>query len=94
MQSIAKAWFIRGKSDKGDGVMLLTASPITNSPLEVYSMLSLAVGHGRVNDLAIGTNGADGFMSAVSQMVTYTEQKKKFSTGKIVILSRDSLIIL
>lgn len=70
----AKAWFIRGKSDKGDGVMLLTASPITNSPLEVYSMLSLAVGHGRVNDLAIGTNGADGFMSAVCQMVNEADE--------------------
>ncbi|MCY1394081.1 hypothetical protein D9M71_89950 [compost metagenome] len=61
----AKAWLIRGGSDRGDGVLLLTATPITNSPLEIYSMMSLAVGHGRVNDLFAGTSGADGFMNAV-----------------------------
>ena len=61
----AKAWLIRGGSDRGDGVMLLTATPITNSPLEIYSMLSLAAGHNRVNDMFAGTSGADGFMNAV-----------------------------
>ena len=61
----AKAWLIRGGSDRGDGVLLLTATPITNSPLEIYSMMSLAVGHGRVNDMFAGTSGADGFMDAV-----------------------------
>lgn len=61
----AKAWLIRGGSDRGDGVLLLTATPITNSPLEIYSMMSLAVGHGRVNDMFAGTSGADGFMNAV-----------------------------
>lgn len=61
----AKAWFIRGMSDRGDGVLLLTATPITNSPLEVYSMMSLAVGHERVNNMALGVRGADEFMNAV-----------------------------
>ena len=51
-----KAWFIRGMSDRKDGVLLLTATPITNSPLEVYSMMSLAVGHERVNSLAMGVS--------------------------------------
>ncbi|WP_175854390.1 hypothetical protein [Burkholderia anthina] len=58
----AKAWFIRGKSELKDGVMVLTATPITNSPLEIYAMLSLAVGHERVNDVCLGIRGADDFM--------------------------------
>lgn len=74
MDAQAKSWYIRGKQEKGDGVLLLTATPITNSPLEIYSMLSLAVGHGRVNDMAIGTNGADGFMGAVCRMVNEEEE--------------------
>jgi len=58
----AKAWFIRGKSALKDGVLLLTATPITNSPLEIYAMLSLAAGHERVNDMCLGLRGADNFM--------------------------------
>lgn len=58
----AKAWFIRGKSERKDGVLMLTATPITNSPLEMYAMLSLAVGHERVNDMCLGIRGADNFM--------------------------------
>jgi len=58
----AKAWFIRGKSTLKDGVLLLTATPITNSPLEIYAMLSLAAGHERVNDMCLGIKGADNFM--------------------------------
>lgn len=58
----AKAWFIRGKSPLKDGVLMLTATPITNSPLEIYAMLSLAVGHDRVNDMCLGIQGADNFM--------------------------------
>lgn len=61
----AKAWYIRGRTPKKDGVMLLTASPITNSPLEIYSMLSLAVGHERVNDRCLGVTGADQFLESV-----------------------------
>jgi hypothetical protein len=58
----AKAWFIRGKSERKDGVLMLTATPITNSPLEMYAMLSLAAGHERVNDMCLGIRGADNFM--------------------------------
>ncbi|MGP5563709.1 N-6 DNA methylase [Vreelandella alkaliphila] len=65
----AKAWAIRGGSgSRGDGVITLSATPITNSPLEMYSMMALAVGHDRVNDLFVGTSGADGFMDAVCQI--------------------------
>ncbi len=63
----AKAWYIRGRSPLGDGVLLLTATPITNSPLEIYSMLSLSVGHERVNDMCLGIQGADNFMDVFVQ---------------------------
>ena len=61
----AKAWYIRGLSARQDGVLPMTATPITNSPLEIYSMLSLSVGHQRVNDACLGVNGADDFMDTV-----------------------------
>ena len=69
----AKAWYIRGASPAGDGVLLLTASPITNSPLEIYSMLSLAVGHQRVNDMCLGVKGADAFMQMMCQVDSETD---------------------
>ncbi|PKF35548.1 SNF2-related protein [Acinetobacter proteolyticus] len=69
-----KAWIIRGMSDRQDGVLMLTATPITNSPLEVYSMMSLAVGHERVNKLAMGVSGADDFMNAVCVMEDEQEE--------------------
>ena len=65
----AKAWYVRGLSKLNDGVLLLTATPITNSPLEIYSMMSLAVGHERVNDAAGGVTGADAFMEAFCDKV-------------------------
>ena len=65
-----KAWYIRGMSPAGDGVLLLTATPITNSPLEIYSMLALAVGSERVNDLCVGVRGADDFMNTMCEVVT------------------------
>lgn len=70
----AKAWVIRGGSGSGDGVLLLTATPITNSPLEIYSMLSLAAGHERVNNLFVGTSGADDFMNAVCVIVNEDDE--------------------
>lgn len=63
----AKAWFIRGKSQLGDGVLLLSATSITSSPLEIYSMLSLSAGHERVNDMCLGIKGADNFMEVFVQ---------------------------
>lgn len=60
-----KAWFVRGLTPAGDGVLPLTATPITNSPLEIYSMLTLAVGERKVHDLCMGVRGADAFMDAM-----------------------------
>lgn len=64
-----KAWYIRGRTSAHDGVLLLTATPITNSPLEIYSMLSLAVGPERVNASCGGTRGADDFMDVFCEKV-------------------------
>lgn len=61
-----KAWYIRKQSPKNDGVLLLTATPITNSPLEIYSMLTLAVGRRQVNR-SIGAKSADSFMKVVCE---------------------------
>ncbi|SFB69144.1 SNF2-related protein [Collimonas sp. OK412] len=59
-----KTWYVRGKSKLGDGVLVLTATPITNSPLEIYAMLTLAVGEQEVNRRMGGVRGADAFMEA------------------------------
>lgn len=64
----AKAWYIRGRSPLKDGVLLLTATLVSNSPLEIYSMLSLAVGRDRVNDMAMGIKGADAFMDVMTRV--------------------------
>lgn len=60
-----KAWFVRGLTAAGDGVLPLTATPLTNSPLEIYSMLTLAAGEKKVHDLCMGAAGADAFMDTM-----------------------------
>lgn len=67
-----KAWYIREKSEKQDGVLCLTATPITNSPLEIYSMLALAVGEDKVNRLT-GVKGADQFLENFCDIETREE---------------------
>lgn len=62
---LAKTWFIRKQSPRMDGVLPLTATPITNSPLEIYSMLTLAKGEDFIKKSFLGVDGADGFMKAV-----------------------------
>jgi hypothetical protein len=65
----AKTWFVRKQSgERGDGVLCLTATAITNSPLEIYSMLSLSTGHKRLNDMMMGIKGADQFMETMCVM--------------------------
>lgn len=64
----AKAWYVRKNNARGDGVLLLTATPVTNSPLEVYSMLSLSVGDQKLNDMMMGVRGSDDFMELMCQM--------------------------
>lgn len=67
MDMQAKAWFLRGLSPRNDGVLSLTATPVTNSPLEVYAMLTLALGEREVNAM-YGVTGADSFMAAACEI--------------------------
>lgn len=69
----AKAWFVRGLSTRNDGVLTLTATPVTNSPLEVYSMLTLAIGEREVNAM-YGVTGADSFMAAACDIEERDEE--------------------
>lgn len=64
----AKLWYIRSRTPNKDGVQLLTATPITNSPLEIYSMLSLAGGREAANSMAGGVHGADQFVQVMCEI--------------------------
>jgi hypothetical protein len=73
MDAQMKCWYVRGMSEGGDGVMALTATPVTNSPLEIYSMLSVAIGEKEVNAM-MGCMGANSFMNAVCKIADQAEQ--------------------
>lgn len=77
----AKAWYIRGLSVNNDGVQMLTATPVTNSPLEVYSMLSLAVGREQTNKMLGGINGADDFIQSTCVITNEIIDKIDGTTG-------------
>ncbi|MAK89759.1 MAG: hypothetical protein CMI13_00785, partial [Oleibacter sp.] len=79
----AKCWYVRKLTPRGDGVIPLTATPLTNSPLECYSMLSLAYGHERINDMMGGISGADAFMNAVC---TIEDEEEETIDGKTVAM--------
>lgn len=80
-----KTWFIRGGNARKDGILLLTATPITNSPLEIYAMLSLAVGEQRVNKAMLDTTkGADDFLLAICEIQDRNDKK---ITGEDVSVS-------
>lgn len=64
----AKLWYVRDGSVQDDGVMALTATPITNSPLEIYSMLALAEGEAAVNRGMMGIQGADAFLETFAEI--------------------------
>lgn len=77
LDTLIKSWYIRNenkqKYGKSDGVLALTATPVTNSPLEIYSMLSLAVGEQEVNRLC-GVNGPDQFLEMFCLIDTREER--------------------
>ena len=60
-QAQVKFWWLR--SGQKDGVLCLTATPVTNSPLEIYSMLSLSLGEEVAQDMLLGVKGADEFLN-------------------------------
>lgn len=68
IDAMAKTWLVRGSNGRNDGVLCLSATPITNSPLEIYSMMSLAAGEERVNQAMLGAKGADDFMNLACQL--------------------------
>jgi len=73
MDMQAKAWFVRNLTPRNDGVLSLTATPITNSPLEMYAMLTLALGEREVNAM-YGVTGADSFMAAACSIEEREEE--------------------
>lgn len=60
-----KSAYVRGQSPLKDGVVLLSATPITNSPAEILTMLSLAVGDRKAMDILGGASidTVDDFLS-------------------------------
>ena len=60
----AKTWWIRHLTEKHDGVLGLTATPFTNSPIEIYSMLALVVGE-RILNNAMGVKSVDEFVQTM-----------------------------
>lgn len=68
-----KAWFVR-TGEGGDPPLVLTATPVTNSPLEIYSMMCLAAGEEKVHALTMGAAGADAFMEVMCDIEEDEEQ--------------------
>lgn len=68
-----KCWYIRQYnkkySEKEDGVVGLTATPLTNSPLEYYALLSLVIGEETLNALT-GLSGVVEFMQSTCEIET------------------------
>lgn len=60
-----KSAYVRGQNPLNDGVVLLSATPITNSPAEILTMLSLAVGDRKAMDILGGASidSVDDFLS-------------------------------
>lgn len=73
----AKAWYIR-RHNNGEGILGLTATPITNSPLEIYSMATLIEGEERVNSIMLGSKGSDAFMETICN---FSEEQEMSVTG-------------
>lgn len=60
-----KSAYVRGENPLNDGVALLSATPITNSPAEILTMLSLSVGDRKAMDILGGASieTVDDFLS-------------------------------
>lgn len=75
-----KSWFVRGRNKAqyglDDGVVLLTATPFTNSPIEVMTMLSLAIGDEKIKKLFAGTamRNVDDFLSTFASIDSIEQQ--------------------
>jgi hypothetical protein len=68
MDALMKCWWLRGNTPFKDGVLPLTATPITNSPAEIFTMLSLANGDDHVNAAMGGITGMTEFLEAMCRI--------------------------
>ena len=59
---LAKTYYIKEKNLSKDGILALTATPLTNSPLEIYSVLSLVIGQYFINKL-LSVNSLNDFLT-------------------------------
>lgn len=60
-----KSEYVRGTNPLKDGVVLLSATPVTNSPSEILTMLSLAIGEKKAKNMLGGAaiDSVDDFLS-------------------------------
>jgi dephospho-CoA kinase len=80
------------QKNKGGNVLMLTATPFTNSPLEIFSMLSM-VGYDKLKDTNLNNIKTffDTYVNASTQLVINSKLKPQF---KQVILGFNNLISL
>lgn len=73
----AKAWYIREQNrqvtGKADGILGLSATPFTNSPLEIFSMFSLVTGDELFFKLT-GLTGSSQFLSSTCEVTEDIDQ--------------------
>lgn len=69
MDMLAKTNYIRQNNPKHDGILHLTATPLTNSPVEIYSVLSLIIGEYYINAL-LGVHSLSEFLSLICNIET------------------------
>ncbi|AWL27157.1 N-6 DNA methylase (plasmid) [Acinetobacter defluvii] len=96
-----KSWYVRGQNELNDGVVLLTATPITNSPAEIITMLSLAVGDDKARRMLGGAaiNSVDDFLSTFAHtellqskdITGYLKNEETFTGFKNVELLKNAL---
>lgn len=70
LSAAVKADYVRGGNSERDGVMLLTATPFTNSPAEILTMLSLSVGDREALNMLGGESlsSVDDFLSCYANI--------------------------
>lgn len=81
-----KTFFVRNQNEKEDGIYGLTATPFTNSPLEIYGMLSLVAGVKRLNQ-AFSISSLQEFMDMIciienEEGETIDDKPRTFKTFK------------
>ena len=70
LSAAVKSDYVRGGNSERDGVMLLTATPFTNSPAEILTMLSLSIGDREALNMLGGASlsSVDDFLSCYANI--------------------------